>query len=345
MHNNNPFISVLIPVRNESRIIGETLDAVLGQSYPHEDYEIIVIDGESSDDTPGIIEALIEKRKKEGHVHPVMTLLNNPGHTVPKSMNLGIRKARGDIIARVDGHAIIDEDYLMKCVDVLEETGAAVVGGPIETIGTDSLSRTIALAMSTPYGVGNSAFRTSSVSQYTDTVPFGTFRKKALLDAGLFDERLTRHQDYEMNYRIRKNGGRIFLSSGIKSTYYARSNLKKLARQYFQYGLFKGRVLHLHPASLKWRHTVPPAFVFCEIMALILCLWFRPACFAGAVLLTSYAAFLGFAALHMVICRKKMNIFLFPLIIAIVHHAWGLGVLLGLLSPLKSKSDSKDVGG
>jgi glycosyltransferase involved in cell wall biosynthesis len=326
-------------------MIGETLDAVLGQSFSDEDYEIIVIDGASSDETPRIVEELIEKRRQEGHVHPVMTLLNNPGHTVPASMNMGIRQAKGEIIARVDGHAIIAEDYLSRCIEVLNETGASVVGGPIETIGTDSLSRTIALAMSTPYGVGNSAFRTSSVSQFTDTVPFGTFRKTALVEAGLFDERLTRHQDYEMNYRIRKNGGKIFLSCGIKSTYYARSNLKKLTKQYFQYGLFKGRVLHLHPASLKWRHTVPPVFVFCEILALILCIWFNSACLAGGILLTAYAGFLVFAALHMRVSGKKMNIVLFPLIIAIVHHSWGLGVLLGLMSPLNKPSMSKDVGG
>ncbi|PIE03006.1 MAG: succinoglycan biosynthesis protein exoa [Acidobacteria bacterium] len=334
-----PFISVVIPVRNETAFIHRVLEAVLNQDYPNDCYEILVVDGQSDDGTQALVRDLINQRQEMGLQHPEISLFNNPKRIVPTAMNMGIKKSKGDIIARIDGHALIHPSYLMKSIEVMQETGADVVGGPIETIGSDSLSQTIAIAMSTPYGVGNSAFRTSRVSQFTDTVPFGTFKKQVLIDAGLFDERLIRHQDYELNYRIRRNGGRVFLSSDIKSSYYARSNLKKLTKQFFQYGLFKGRVLHIHPASLKLRHLVPPVFVSCELFGLVLSFFFTAAFNGFCLILLLYSLFLAIATIHVQL-KHKLNFMLFPLIIALVHHSWGFGVLAGLLTPLRAKNKS-----
>ena len=234
-----PFITVVCPIRNEERHIAGCLQSILHQDYHPARMEILVVDGMSDDGTRAVVRRLQAQDTR-------VKLLNNPDRIVPVAMNIGIKQARGEIIVRVDGHAEIAENYLSACVHHLAQTGAACVGGPIASINTTYIGRGIALAMSFPFGVGNSRFRTSNFSGYVDTLAFGAYRREIFDRIGWFDEEMVRCQDDELNYRLRKYGGQIYMTPDINSKYFPRASLKKLWRQYFQYGFWKVRVMQKH---------------------------------------------------------------------------------------------------
>jgi len=234
MMSEHPFVSIILPIRNEARYIERTFNAVIGQDYPTNRMEILVVDGMSID---GTREILIHITRWAPHLS--IQILDNPQKIVPPALNIGLQCASGDIVIRVDGHCEIAPDYVSRCVQLLQENAADGVGGPIETIGEDQLSQTIALAMGSPFGVGGSAFRTvKDRAMLVDSVPFPAYPRQIIEKAGLYDEELARNQDDEYNYRIRKLGGKILLSPDIRSRYYSRASLCKLWRQYYQYGFW-----------------------------------------------------------------------------------------------------------
>ena len=159
---------------------------------------------------------------------------------------------RGEVIIWIDGHCEVESDYVSRCVYHLQHSGAQCVGGPIETVGSSYCAQAIALGMSTPFGVGWSRFRTDKDrTMFVDTVAFPAYTREAIDRVGPFDEELKRDQDEEYNYRLRKLGGKILLSSDVRSRYFGRSTLKSLGKQYFQYGMYKVRVLQKHPRQMQ----------------------------------------------------------------------------------------------
>lgn len=248
-----PFVSVVMPIRNEGAFIERSLGAVLAQDYPPDRFEVIVVDGCSTDDTRQRVESLLDR--------PVpVRLLANPGKIVPTAMNIGIRMAKGEIIVRVDGHTIIARDYVSQAVVALGRTGAQNVGGLMTPVATGYLSRAITAATSSPFGVGGSAFHYAQEERETDTVYLGCYPKRVLEHLGLYDEEFVRNQDDELNYRLKKAGGRIVLVPSIRSEYHPRTDLRRLARQYFQYGWWKVRVFQKHPRQLRKGQFAPGAF-------------------------------------------------------------------------------------
>ena len=204
--------------------------------------------------------------------HPNVRLIDNPGRIVATGLNRAIAQANGDILVRVDGHCEIAPDYVSHCVRRLQD-GVDGVGGPVETIGETPCARAIATAMSTRFGVGDSAFRTTSdKTMPVDTVPFPAYSRATVDRAGPFDEELVRNQDDEYNYRLRKMGATIFLAAEIRSRYYSRSSLKSLWRQYYQYGFYKVRVMQKHPRQMRLRQFVPPIFAAALLASLLLAL-------------------------------------------------------------------------
>ncbi|MBN1318610.1 MAG: glycosyltransferase family 2 protein, partial [Anaerolineales bacterium] len=230
-----PIVTVMLPVRNESNFIERSLGAVLQNDYPANCVEIIVADGRSTDSTRQIVESLQSD-------HPNLILLDNPELIVPTALNRAIHASRGDVIVRVDGHTIIDPDYIRQCVAALERTGADNVGGRMTAVGATPFGRAVALATSTPFGVGGARFHYSDREEWVDTVYLGAWPRRVFDRIGCFDKEMVRNQDDEFNYRLRKAGGRILLSPGIRSVYYTRDSPSKLWRQYFQYGFWKVRV-------------------------------------------------------------------------------------------------------
>lgn len=317
------YISIVSPIRNEENYIAKCLDSLVKQDYDDE-YEILVVDGMSTDKTREIV-------KKFENKHKNIKLLDNPNRTVPYALNIAIEQAKGNVIIRVDGHAVIENDYLTQCVNYLKQTNAECVGGVIESINENFIGKAIAHAMSSPFGVGNARFRTSGEEGYVDCLAFGAYRREVFDKIGLFDEELVRCQDDEFNYRLRKFGGKIFLTPKIKSYYYPRANLIKLWRQYFQYGFWKIRVLQKHFSMMQFRQFVPPAFVFSLMVSLILGIFNKIFIWVFLLIISSYLS-ASLVASYQISQKKGFNFFfILFLIYAILHISYGLGFLGGLV--------------
>ena len=247
-----PFVTVIMPIRNEASFIGRSLGAVLDQTYPPDRFEVLVADGMSTDATRIIVAELAAQ-----HPHHCVTIIDNPGWIVPTGFNLAVAQAQGEIVVRVDGHTIIAPDYVAECVRLLQTTDAANVGGRMRATSEIDFGQAVAAATSSPFGVGGARFHYSEQHEWVDTVYMGAWWKRTFDQIGGFDERFVRNQDDEFNYRLRVNGGKILLSPTIKSTYYNRSSLRALWRQYYQYGYYKVMVMHKHPSQIRLRQLAP----------------------------------------------------------------------------------------
>lgn len=313
-----------MPVRNEAAYIARSLGAVLAQDYPADRLEILVVDGMSDD---GTREAVLAQAAAD----PRVRLLDNPAGIVPPGLNVGIGQARGEIVVRVDGHCEIAPDYVRHCVAHLlaGHDGAPIeaVGGPIETIGETDEAAAIALAMSSWFGVGGSAFRTiKDRPLLVETVAFPAYRRATLQRLGPFDEEMVRNQDDEYNYRLLKSGGRILLSPDIRSRYYSRGSLRSLWRQYYQYGYWKVRVMQKHPRQMRARQFAPPAFVAGLLGSAALGLVFRPFRRLLGAVLALYLAANVVASLSLGREHAPRLLVIHP----ILHLSYGLGFLVGL---------------
>jgi len=249
-----PFVIVIMAVRNEATFIERSLGAVLQQDYPTDRMEVIVADGMSDDGTREIL-------AQYAATTPHLRLIDNPNKIVSTALNRAIAEARGEIIVRVDGHTIIEPNYVRECVAALQRTGADNVGGRMQAIGSGALAEAIALATSSPFGVGGARFHYSERKEWVDTVYMGAWPRRVFDAIGGFDKEMVPNQDEEFNYRLRGQGGRILLVPSIKSFYYCRNSLKALSWQYWQYGYGKVRVTQKHPRQMRLRQFVPAAFV------------------------------------------------------------------------------------
>lgn len=250
-------ISVICPIYNEEKYIEKCIDSVLRQDYPKGDMEVLFVDGMSTDRTREIVAAYGEK-------YPFIRLLDNPRRIVPYAMNTGIQAARGEVIIRLDAHASYPENYFSELVTQLEKLGADNVGAVCRTLPTDdSLKcRAIAAALSSAFGMGNSYFRIGAKNvMQVDTVPFGCYRKEVFERIGLYDPDLVRNQDDELNARLIKHGGKIYLLPYLVVDYYARDTVKKVRKMFYQYGLFKPLVNKKLGAPATVRQFFPLCFV------------------------------------------------------------------------------------
>lgn len=323
-----PKVSVIIPCLNEAKFIGSCLDSVIGGGFSLDQLEIFVVDGNSEDGTAAIVDAYAAR-------HPNVRRVNNPARNTPCALNLGIAHARGDIVIRLDAHAVYPPNYIDLLVQWLERSGADNVGGIWKTVAADgsAISRAIAIALSHPFGVGNSWFRIgASEPRWVETVPFGCYRREVFERIGVFDEELLRDQDDEFNYRLIKSGGRILLVPQIVSKYYARDSFAKLWRMYFQYGLFKPLVIRKIGAVVKVRHVIPALLVTTVLAGFALGLWAHPILFATMLIVALYASA---AMLVAVGAGRRANgrLGLVPwlwLAFITIHLAYGCGFVCGV---------------
>ncbi|MBE7548661.1 putative succinoglycan biosynthesis protein ExoA [Candidatus Kuenenia stuttgartiensis] len=331
----NAFVTIIMPIRNEASFINRSLGSVLAQDYPHNLVEVIIVDGMSDDGTMEIVQSIINNysQTKDNNVpspiHSPITLIDNPSRIVPTGLNSAIRHARGDIIIRVDGHAIIDTDYVQQCVKVLKDTGAECVGGPMVTVGETWLACVISLAQSSFFGVGGVAFRTGRRQGcYVDTVAFGAYRRNVFNRIGGFDEELVRNQDDEFNFRLTQSGGKIRMDPSIRSVYYSRSSLRGLWKQYFQYGFYKVRVIQKRGAVPSWRHLIPAVFVLSLFLTIFMALFtFKP--LWGIVVIGPYTGANLIACLW--VGRRNLRVLtILPVAFLILHLSYGLGFLWGI---------------
>ena len=175
--------------------------------------------------------------------------------------NAAIRASTGDIIVRMDAHTVYARDYIRRCVEVLQESGADNVGGPWTARGEGQIGKAIAAAFQSSFCAGGGKSHNPHFEGEVDTVYLGCWRRSAFDRFGFFDPDLVRNQDDEFNFRIRRQGGRILQSPKIQSTYTPRSSITSLFRQYLQYGYWKVAVIRKHRSLASWRHLVPALFV------------------------------------------------------------------------------------
>jgi glycosyltransferase involved in cell wall biosynthesis len=317
-----PFVSVLVPVRNEERYIERCLYSLARQDYPRERFEVLVIDGQSTDTTRQLVTRFAAESTLD------VRLLDNPRLLPAAGMNIGLEDARGDVIVRLDGHAYAEPDFLRQSVEALADTGADCAGGVIRSEGDTALGQAIALAMSSRFGIGGAAFRVGG-SGRADTVAFGAYRRETFNRIGVFAEDIERGEDDEFNYRLLDAGGAIVLHDAIRARYTVRGDLVGLWRQYFGYGRAKPEVLLRHPRQARLRQFAPAAFVAALGGAGILAIFGRRG--PLGTLLRVYTISATTASLVLARQHGWKHLPVLTPIFACLHTAYGLGFLAGLL--------------
>ena len=310
----SPAVSVILPVLNEEPHLEESVSAILSQDYLGV-FEVILALGPSRDRTDEIARALAAGDSR-------VKLVANPTGKTAAGLNLAIATSNSPIIVRVDGHAKIPNNYLSLAVEILRKTGAVNVGGVMAAEGVTNFEIAVARAMRSPLGVGASRFHTGGEAGEVDTVYLGAFRREAINAVGGFDERYTRAQDWELNYRLRKNGGKIYFDPRLQVTYRPRPNLRKLAKQYFQYGRWRRVVSRSHSGTINLRYLAPPFTLIATLTSLFLGLLINPIFYLPAAI---YGFFLLISSA--LIAKSVREFILLLAIIPTMHFAWGAGFI------------------
>lgn len=330
---NLPHVSIIVPCRNEEKFIKKCLESIISQDFPWNRMEILVIDGNSNDNTRKIVEEFMLK-------YDFIKLIINEKKITPVALNIGIENSTGDIIIRMDAHSIYEKNYISLCVENLIKFNADNIGGLSITLpGKDSLiAKSIAYVLSNPFGVGNSLFRIGVNKPIeVDTVPFGCYKREVFDKIGIFNENLIRNQDIEFNLRLKKAGGKILLHPRILSYYFARSNLKSFFNQNFQNGFWVIYSLKFSKLPFSIRHLIPFFFVSFLIILIIGSLFSNLPFYFLKSLLTIYIILVMFASFQ--ICLKKGLKFFFSLFLSfiILHISYGLGSIFGIFKLIISK--------
>jgi glycosyltransferase involved in cell wall biosynthesis len=311
--------SIIIATYNEERYIERCLDSLLAQSFPQDEMEILVVDGGSDDATWRILE-------RYAKAHPTIRLFENPKRIPAAAANIGIAHARGEFVFTAGAHAEYDREYVATCIGLLEITPAKHVGSVQRPVGEDYVGEAIALAQSTPFGVGDAVFRYARHDAYVDTVFGGVWRRSTLDQLGGFNEDWVVNEDYEINYRLRQAGGQILVSPQAPVRYFVRTSLARLVRQYYRYGMWRVKTMVAHPKSCQWRHLPPPVLVLALAASLLV---FPSHRMLGTIIPFAYIA-AALSSSAATAARHGWRYFpLLPLAYMAMHLGWGVGFLAG----------------
>jgi glycosyltransferase involved in cell wall biosynthesis len=323
-----PFVTVVVPCRNEEKHIGRCLESILANDYPKERMEILVLDGVSEDRTREIVASYSER-------HPIIRLVDNPEKHIPAAMNLGIQKACGETIIKMDAHSTFQQEHIALCVAYQEKYGAENVGGVCKmTPGADTATaRAIVLGLGHRFGSGNANVKVGvKKPTWSDAAAFGCFKRELFSRVGLFDERLLSSSDMDMNLRIRAAGGGILVVPDVVINYAADANLRAFRRHVFADGVWISYVMKFGKKAWSWRHWVPAAFMLSLVATFALAavhpafLWLGLS-IAGVYVAASLAVSLQIAVHE----QDPRHAFLLPIVFAVRHFVHGIGTLFGLL--------------
>ena len=316
-------VSIIIPCKNEENYIEKCINSILNSNYPKDLISIYVCNGLSTDKTEEIVNKYIK-------INPQVYLLINQYQTTPKGLNLGLRAAKSDVKIILGAHSEVDPNFIQENVNILQQhSEVGCVGGVIKNVFENRTSEIIGAAMSSPFGVGNAHFRTGDKEGIVDTVAFGAYRKEVFEKIGYFDEELVRNQDDEFNFRMIKNGYKIFLSQKIISLYYVRASFKKLYKQYYQYGYWKVFVNKKHQTVTSIRQLIPLFFVIFIFQGFVTSFFHSYILLLNLFVLILYSV-LAFIFASKVITNLK-NVFLVILAFLILHLSYRTGYLKGIL--------------
>lgn len=318
-------VSVIVPCFNEAGTIRLLLDAIGVQTYPCERIEVLIADGRSTDRTREEIQFW-----SAAHPDLQVRIVDNPDRAIPAALNRAIEAATGEIIVRLDAHCVPNPDYIERCVAGLAAGLGENVGGRWEILpgGKSWAARSIAAAASSPIGVGDAKYRYSENGGIVDTVPFGAYRRETLERLGGYDESLLSNEDYDLNVRIRKSGGKIYFDPAIRSVYFARSSFAALAKQYYRYGYWKVAMLAKEPKSIRWRQLLPPLFVLTFGLLVLASLLSETARSMLLLMCIIYAGALLFVSIRTAGKNDDLGLILgMPLAVCTMHFCWGFGFL------------------
>jgi len=326
VENDFPMISIVVPMRNEIRDIDRSIDSFLNQDYPSSRYEVIIADGDSND---GSLEKVHDYISKVDN----LKVVRNRKKIRAAGVNLGIKAAGGEIVVIMDFHVVYPPSYVTDCVGLINSDMGDNVGGVIETRpGCNTLiAYCIALMLKHRFGVGGSRFRVCNKSGCVDTVPFGAFKKILIKKIGLFDERLIRTEDNEFNSRIIKRGGKIFMSSGIRSIYYARPTVSRLCEQAYGSGRSHIATLMVGAYAFQLRHFIPFLFFLSIVVGVFGWIW-APLYILAGLSLCFYSLASIIATLDIVRKEGVKYSIVLPWLFFLYHFSYGFGTFVGILS-------------
>ncbi len=339
-------ISIIIPCLNEERFIKKCIESVLQfEDIEKYDYELLIMDGRSKDNTRNIVEPYTIKNNR-------IKLIDNPGIIQSTALNIALKQAKGDWIMRLDAHADYPENYLRKLVETSLRTDAVNVGGILNTLPYDSsYSAQLVQALTThKFGIGNSGFRVRmKEEEEVDTVPFGFFQKVKLEKYGIFNEKLVRCQDYELNCRIKKMGGNIWLNPEVVVNYYNQPNLFKfLKKQLLKEAPYNPYMWYLAPYTFTIRHSITGFFTFGIIIGILLSVFFKWALYAFIAIASFYLIIAIVSSIQQAIRYKKvLHLFTLPISFFLFHFTHGMGIMIGIIklilgiAPVQKKSTKK----
>jgi len=329
---NLPWVSIIIPCRNEEKFIGKCLNSIINNDYSKESLEILVIDGMSEDKTKEIV----EKYTKQ---YLYIKILENPNKFTPFGLNIGVKNARGDIIIRMDAHSTYEKDYISKCIKYLNQYNADNVGGIWKIMPRTHtlINKAIVFASSSIFGAGDAYYRRgySRGPKWVDTVFGGCYKKEVFEKIGLFNENLIRSQDMEFNLRLKRAGGKILLVPDIISYYYPKSNLKDFFRHNFSDGIWSTYPLKFEVRIFSWRHLVPLFFVSSLILSLFFSFFFWQARLFFDLIFGSYVFLSLFFSVKISFKKGFQYLFLMPIVFATRHFGYGLGSIWGIVKLLR----------
>ena len=309
-----PMVSVILPILNEELYLRDAVLSILSQDYRGE-FEVVLAVGPSKDRTQEIADQLHSEDKR-------VIVVANPSGRTAAGLNAALNVSRGSIVVRVDGHAQIPQNYISLAVEILDATGAVNVGGLMAAEGVTTFEKSVAGAMRSPLGVGASRFHTGGEAGEVDTVYLGVFKKEALQAIGGFDERFTRAQDWELNFRLRSNGGKVYFDPRLHVTYRPRSTVAALAKQYFEYGRWRRVVSRRHKGTINYRYLAPPVALAGFLASIVLGGLLHSIFFIPAAI---YLLFVAGASIA--IARSVAQYIYLLAIIPTMHFAWGAGFI------------------
>ena len=320
-------LSVICPVYNEEKYIVSCIESILQQDYPRNDMEVLFVDGMSTDRTREIIETYLLK-------YSFLRVLDNPEKIVPCAMNKGIVESRGEVIVRIDAHTLYAKNYFSVLVKQLGQLQADNVGAVCRTNVLNKNVKTLAIreVLSNKFGVGNSVFRTGiDRIMEVDTVPFGCWRREVFDKYGYYDTRLVRNQDIELNKRIIRGGGKIYIVPDTYCTYLARETFEALAKN--NYGNGKWNILTVFFTrqfdSLSVRHFVPLFFLLSLLLPLVGSLWWSSLVWLSVLSASLYLMIFGWVS-FLIAFREKLNFIYLLACFITLHLSYGWGSLIGI---------------
>lgn len=319
-----PRVTIAMPAYNEERYIEACIASVQAQDYPRNLIEILIADGRSTDRTREIIAALTA-------ADPRIHLVDNPARLQAAGLGQMVKQAAGDIVVRMDVHCEYAPDYVRKCVEVLERTGADNVGGSQRARARTAFQHALCAALGSPLGVGGARYRSPDAEGFVDTVFLGAFRRRVFETVGLWDPGAITNEDAELNQRILDSGGQIYLSREIVVHYFPRDSFKTLARQYYKYGIGRARTL----LKLGSFPNVRPALPFLMVAGGTLLLTVPPLWPLAPAAFATYALATGAEAVRV---GARLGPAAIPTIWAIfptLHLSHGIGFAAGLLRYLR----------